>query len=93
MGKPAYTCVEMSVSILDAYRKMTDLAVEASGCRQQYPTTAEKTIVPVQGNLTTRCYRDDDLQPYMLNVIDRQRKTFQQDNSRHVTAMVTMDFF
>jgi len=91
MGKPAYTGVEMSVSPLSAYRKMTDLVVEASGCRQQYPTAAEKNIVRVQGNLTARRYKDDDLQPYMLNVIDRQRKTFQQDNFRPLTATVTMD--
>ena len=63
---------------------MTDLAVPP-GCRQQYPITAEKNIVRVQGNLTARRYKEDDLQPYMLNVIDRQRKTFQQDNSMPLT--------
>jgi hypothetical protein len=37
------TRVEMSVSSLPAYRKLTDLAVAASWCGQQYPTTAEQT--------------------------------------------------
>ena len=90
-GKPAYTGVEMSVSPLSAYTKMTDVAV-LPGCRQQYPTTAEKNIVRVQGNLTARRYKKHDLQPYMLNVIDQPRKTFQQDNSRLLTATISMDF-
>jgi len=46
----------------------------------------------VQGNLTTQCYGDDILQPHMLNVIDRQREMFQQDNARPYTARVAMDY-
>jgi hypothetical protein len=32
--------------------------------------------VRVQRNLAAHRYRDDILQPHMLNVIDRQRKMF-----------------
>jgi hypothetical protein len=37
-------------------------------------------------------YRDDIVQQHILNVIDRQREIFQQDNARLHTAMETMDF-
>ena len=49
-------------------------------------------VVHVQGNLTAQRYIDDILQPHMLNVIDRQREMFQQDNARPYTARVAMDF-
>jgi len=48
--------------------------------------------VRVQGNLTAQRYRDDILHSRMLNIIDRQREMFQQDNTRPHTARVTMDF-
>jgi transposase len=49
-------------------------------------------LVRVQGNLTGQCYKDDILQQHILNVIDRQREIFQQDNARLHTARETMDF-
>ena len=49
-------------------------------------------LVRVQGNLTGQRYRDDIVQQHILNVIDRQREIFQQDNARLHTAMETMDF-
>jgi hypothetical protein len=47
-------------------------------------------LVRVQGNLTGQCYRGDIVQQHILNVIDRQREIFQQDNARLHTAMETM---
>ena len=49
-------------------------------------------LVRVQGNLTGQRYKDDILQQHILNVIDRQREIFQQDNARLHTARETMDF-
>jgi len=49
-------------------------------------------LVRVQGNLAGQRYRDDILQQHILNVIDRQREIFQQDNARLHTARETMDF-
>jgi len=49
-------------------------------------------LVCVQGNLTGQRYRDDILQQHILNVIDRQREIFQQDNARLHAARETMDF-
>jgi len=43
MDEPAFTCVDMSVSSLSAYRKLTYLEVEASWGGQQYPANAEQT--------------------------------------------------
>lgn len=56
------------------------------------PYNRKTNIVRVQGNLTTQRNRDDILRPHMLNVIDRQKELFQQDNSRSHITMVTMDF-
>ena len=47
----------------------------------------------VQKNVTAQRYRDDILQPLMLNVIDRQRKVFQQDNAWPHTARVAMESY
>jgi transposase len=49
-------------------------------------------LLRVQGNLTGQRYKDDILQQHILNVIDRQREIFQQDNARLHTARETMDF-
>ena len=49
-------------------------------------------LVRVQGNLTGQRYKNDILQQHILNVIDRQREIFQQDNARLHTARETMDF-
>ena len=50
------------------------------------------SLVHIQGNLTAQRYRDNFLQPHVLNVIDRQREMLQWDNARFHTARVTMDF-
>ena len=50
-------------------------------------------IMRVQGNLAAQGYRDNMLQPRMLNVIDRQREIFQQVYAYPHTARVNMDFF
>lgn len=49
-------------------------------------------LVHVQWNLTPQTYRDDSLQPFMLNVIDEQREMFLSDNDCPYTARVTMHF-
>jgi 16S rRNA G527 N7-methylase RsmG len=49
-------------------------------------------LVRVQRNLTGQRYKDDILQQHILNVIDLQRETFQQDNVQLQTARETMDF-
>jgi hypothetical protein len=49
-------------------------------------------LVRVQGKLTGQRYKDDILQQHILNVIDLQRETFQQDNVQLQTARETMDF-
>jgi len=53
---------------------------------------SQTNLVCVQGNLTGQRYRDVILQQHILNVIDRQREIFQQDNARLHTARETMDF-
>jgi hypothetical protein len=49
-------------------------------------------LVHVPGNLTAVRYRDEILQPHLMNVIDRQRELFQKDNARPHTARVTIDY-
>jgi hypothetical protein len=49
-------------------------------------------LVHVPGNLTAVKYRDEIIQPHLMQVIDRQRELFQQDNARPHTARVTMDY-
>ena len=49
-------------------------------------------IVHVPGNVTAVRYRDEILQSHLMDVIDRQRELFQQDNARPHTARVTMDY-
>ena len=48
-------------------------------------------LVRVQGNLTGQRYRDDILQQHILNVINQQRKIFQQYNARPHKVRETMD--
>ena len=49
-------------------------------------------IVHAPGNLTAIRYREEILQSHLMNVIDRQRELFQQDNARPHTARVSMDY-
>jgi hypothetical protein len=49
-------------------------------------------LVHVPGNLTAVRYRDEIIQPHLMQVIDRQRELFQQDNARPHTVRVTMDY-
>jgi hypothetical protein len=46
----------------------------------------------VQVNLTAQRFRNDILKTHMLNVIDQQMETFQQENIKPHTARVAMDF-
>ena len=49
-------------------------------------------LVHVPGYLTAVRYRDEIFQPHLMQVIDRQRELFQQNNARPHTARVTMDY-
>ena len=49
-------------------------------------------IVHVPGNVTAVWYRDEIPQLHLMLVIDRQRKLFQQDNTRPHMARLTMDY-
>ena len=88
IDEPAYTGVNMRVSVLQE--------VDRFGCWRAMMWAAiscnhRTNLVRVQGNLTAQRYRDNILQPHMLNVIDRQREILQQDNDRPHTARVAMD--
>ena len=49
-------------------------------------------LVQVPGNLTAVRYRDEILQPHLMQVIDQQRELFQHDNARPYTARLSMDY-
>ena len=49
-------------------------------------------LVHVPGYLTIVRYRDEILQPHLMQVINRQRELFHQNNARPHTARVTMDY-
>ena len=46
----------------------------------------------VPGNLTPLKYRDEIIQPHLMQVIYRQSGLFQQDNVRPHTARATIDY-
>jgi hypothetical protein len=85
MDEHAYTGVTMSDSSLHAYRIWR-------WTRHDYSYNHRTNLMRVQVNLTAQRFRNDILKTHMLNVIDRQMETFQQENIKPHTARVAMDF-
>jgi hypothetical protein len=48
--------------------------------------------VPIHGNVSAACFRDEITQSHLLPDIDVQGEMFQQDNASPDTAHLTMDY-
>jgi len=92
MNEPAYIGMEMSASPPACIQ---EVEIFGSGSVMMWAAISynnRTNLVCVLGNLTSKRYRDNILQPHMLNLIDRQRGMTKQDNAQSHTARVIIDF-
>jgi len=92
MNEPAYISVEISASPPTCIQEVEKFGSGSVMMWAAISYNNRTNLVCVLGNLTSKRYRDNILQPHMLNLIDRQRGMTKQDNAQSHTARVIIDF-